>query len=359
VKPATSCAAPPEERALAPEPLPSPAELRERHPVPPASARRIARARSAIRDVLHGRDTRRLIVITGPCSIHDPDAALEYGSRLARVAARHADRIEVVMRTYFEKPRTRVGWKGFLHDPHLDGSDRMAEGLERARRLLIELGELGLACGSELLDPLTATYLDDLLSWACIGARTVESQPHRQMASGLDLPVGFKNATDGNVAVAHDALVAAARPHSFLALEADGRVAVRRSRGNPDGHLVLRGGGGIPNDDPETVAWAAARARREGLVRPVLVDCSHGNSHKNHRLQGVACRRVLEQVRGGHASIAGLMLESFLEAGRQDWSPEAPLRRGVSITDACIDWPETESLLDEIAAAVTPPAGAS
>lgn len=338
------------------QPLPTPASLRARHPLPPAVRASIERTRRAIADVLHGRDGERLVVVVGPCSIHDPDEALEYGRRLAHAAARHRDALCVVMRTYFEKPRTRVGWKGFLHDPHLDGSDDMALGLERARSLLLELSALGLACGAEVLDPLASAYLEDLLSWGCIGARTSESQVHRQLASGLPMPVGFKNATDGNVTVAHDAMAAARRPHSYLGLGGDGRAAVCRSRGNPDVHLVLRGGGGVPNDDPETVAWAAARARREGLRRPVFVDCSHGNSHKNERLQGSVCRRVAAQVREGHRVIGGVMIESSLEAGRQDWSPEAPLAKGVSITDACIDWSETESLLEEIADAARTPA---
>jgi 3-deoxy-7-phosphoheptulonate synthase len=312
----------------------------------------VAGIRRDIADVVHGRDDRRLVVVAGPCSIHDPDEALEYGRRLSRVAERHADALCVVMRTYFEKPRTQIGWKGFLHDPHLDGSDAMAPGLARARALLVELGSLGIACGAEILDPLAAAYLEDALAWGCIGARTTESQVHRQLASGLPMPVGFKNTTDGNVTAALDAMTSARSPHGYLAVAADGRTAVCRSRGNPDVHLVLRGGGGVPNDDPETVAWAATRARRTGAVRPIFIDCSHGNSHKNHRLQGPVCRRVLDQLRGGHRVIGGIMLESFLEEGRQDWSPGATLQKGVSITDACIGWAETEALLEEIAEAV-------
>lgn len=334
------------------EPLPRPSVLRSAHPVPAEVRSRIERSRRAIADVIHGRDATRLVVVVGPCSIHDREAALEYGARLARVARRHTERLCIVMRTYFEKPRTRIGWKGFLHDPHLDGSDDMARGLTLARSLLVQLGRLGLACGAEILDPLATAFLGDALAWGCIGARTTESQVHRQLASGLPMPVGFKNATDGDVTVAHDAMASARRPHSYLGLGDDGRAGVCRSRGNPDVHLVLRGGGGVANDDPETVAWAAARARREGLARPVWIDCSHDNSQKNHRLQGVVCRRVLEQVRHGHRVIGGLMLESQLEPGRQDWSPGAKPLAGVSITDGCIGWEETEALLDEIAAAV-------
>jgi len=331
-------------------PLPSPAELRRRAPLGPA-ADTAAAARAALRDVLHGRDAR-LVAVVGPCSIHDPEAALAYAARLARTARELSDALVVVMRTYFEKPRTRVGWKGFLSDPHLDGRGDPVAGLEGARRLLARIGALGLGCGAEVLDPLAVRYLEDGLAWACVGARTVQSQIHRELASGLPMPVGFKNATDGNVRAAHDAMAAASLSHTHLCLDASGRPAVRRSGGNRDTHVVLRGGGGVPNHDAESVAWAAARARQLGTARPVLVDCSHDNSHKNHRLQGAVCREVLEQVRGGHDAVAGFMLESSLEAGRQDWEPGAALAPGVSITDACIGWEETEALLREAAEAV-------
>ncbi len=331
------------------EHLPTPSELRARHPLTPAMAAAIARSRAAIADVLHGRDDSRFVAVVGPCSIHDADEALEYAARLGRLAQRLSDRVVIVMRSYFEKPRTRVGWKGFLHDPDLDGSDDMPRGIERTRALLVGLAELGVACGSELLDPIAAPYFDDLLSWACVGARTSESQVHRQLASGAPMPVGFKNATSGDISVAHDALAAARRPHSALGVDASGRAVVRRHPGNPDVHLVLRGGAGMPNDDAETVEWAAARARREGVARPIFVDCSHDNSGKDHRLQGQVCERVLALRRRGQRALAGVMLESFLEPGRQAPSPGAALQKGVSITDACIGWAETEDLLERIA----------
>jgi 3-deoxy-7-phosphoheptulonate synthase len=337
----------------APIPLPSPRLLRHRLPCPPETATRIRLARGAIRDILYGRDPRRLVAVVGPCSIHDPDQAMEYALRLARLARETHGQLVVVMRTYFEKPRTAVGWKGLINDPDLDGSCDGARGLERARRLLLDINALGLACAAEVLDPMTVPYLEDLLSWACIGARTSESQIHRELASRLPMPVGFKNRTDGNLKTAQDALVTARRPHTFFGIDDDGRPALHRSPGNPDAHLVLRGGGGVPNHDPEVVAWAATRARQLGLVRPVWVDCSHGNSNQNHLLQGSVCRHVLDQVRGGHQVIGGLMLESFLEAGSQPFAPGAELRRGVSITDDCIDWNETEELLRAATRAVS------
>jgi 3-deoxy-7-phosphoheptulonate synthase len=256
------------------------------------------------------------------------------------------------MRTYFEKPRTTVGWKGLLNDPDLDGSCRAERGLEAARRLLLDINALGLPCGAEILDPTAVRYLEDLLAWACIGARTAESQPHRELASGLPMPVGFKNGTSGNLIAARDAMVAAQRPHTFFGIDDDGAPALHRSSGNPDTHFVLRGGGGVPNYDTEVVTWAASRAGRLGLARPVWVDCSHGNSGHDHRFQASVCRHVLDCVRAGHRAIGGLMLESFLAAGRQPVAPSAELRRGVSITDGCIGWDETEELLRAAAKAV-------
>jgi len=338
---------------LAPEPLPSPRLLRHDLPCPPETAARIRRAREAIRDVLHGRDSRRLVAVVGPCSIHDPAQAMEYALRLARLARDTRGQLVVIMRTYFEKPRTKVGWKGLINDPDLDGSCDGVRGLERARRLLLDINALGLTCAAEVLDPITAPYLEDLLSWACIGARTSESQIHRELASRLPMPVGFKNGTDGNLRTAQDALVAARHPHAFFGIDDDGAPALHRSPGNPDAHLVLRGGGGAPNYDPEVVALAATRARKLGLVRPVWVDCSHDNSNRSHLLQGSVCRHVLDQVRGGQRVIGGLMLESFLEAGSQPFTPGAELRRGVSITDGCIGWNETEELLLAAARAVS------
>jgi 3-deoxy-7-phosphoheptulonate synthase len=331
-------------------PLIAPRLLKSRFPRDGAAEASVRRARRELRDCLHGRDATRLVVIVGPCSIHDPEAAFEYAERLREVAARHADALCVLMRTYFEKPRTTVGWKGLVNDPHLDGSRDVAEGLGRARSLLLRLNELGVPCASEVLDPFTPQFLADLLAWASIGARTAESQTHRELASGLSMPVGFKNPTDGSLEPARNAVVAAGHSHTFLGICADGAAAVVSTRGNPDCHLVLRGGSSGPNHDAAGVARALALL--EEPARPVLVDCSHGNSGKDHTRQGDACRLVLDQVRAGNRRILGLMLESNLEAGRQDWSPARPLRRGVSITDACIGWEETEALLGEAAAAV-------
>ncbi|MCZ6463469.1 MAG: 3-deoxy-7-phosphoheptulonate synthase [Proteobacteria bacterium] len=333
--------------------LPSPRELRSRFPVPPRLGASIARVRREIGDILRGHDPR-LLLIVGPCSIHDPEAAVEYAHRLRPLAETHARELLVVMRTYVEKPRSRDGWKGLLNDPGLDGSCDAARGLGVARSLLRAIGQAGLPCASELLDPLAARYLVDLLSWGAVGARTVESQPHRELASGLGLPVGFKNGTDGDLGVAFDAVETARRPHSFLGIDAGGTACLVRTAGNPDAHVVLRGGGGVPNYDAECVAWASTRARKGGLRRPLVIDCSHGNSGKNHRVQGAVCRAVLSQVRAGQEAIAGLMLESNLEPGAQPWTPghRSRPRPGVSLTDPCIGWNETRDLLEEIAAAV-------
>ena len=332
--------------------LTPPRALKERFPVQAKVAEVVSSTRAAIRDALHGRDARRLVIVVGPCSIHDPAAALEYAGRLADVAARTRNELIIVMRSYFEKPRTTIGWKGLINDPHLDGSCDIEAGLALARRLLLEIGGLGLGCASELLDPITPQYVADLLSWAAIGARTTESQTHREMASGLSMPVGFKNGMDGGLQVALDAMVSARHPHSFLGVDVDGRTAVVRTRGNPDRHIVLRGGSGGTNHDRESVTRAAALVGVEGITRGVMVDCSHGNSAKDPARQVAVAREVIAQIAGGQRALLGLMLESHLEAGRQDWMPGRPLRRGVSITDACVGWDETESLLLEAASAV-------
>jgi len=333
-------------------PLVAPRALKQRLPITPQAEATVLAGRGAIRDAIHGRDPRRLLVIVGPCSIHDPEAALDYAERLARASAPLANELLVVMRTYFEKPRTTVGWKGLINDPHLDGTRDVSAGLELARGLLLDVNQRGVPCASELLDPFTPQYVADLLSWASIGARTVESQTHRELASGLSMPVGFKNGTDGDLSVAHHAMIAARHPHSFLGITADGVSAVVSTRGNPDRHLVLRGGSSGPNYDEASVERALRLVAEEGLARPVMIDCSHGNSGKDPARQAQVCRVVLEQLRCGRRGILGLMLESHLEAGSQPWQPGAPLRRGVSITDACIGWAETEDLLNEIAEAV-------
>jgi len=353
-EPAESPEAPPLENAnlIAVEPLPAPAELKARLPVPEATAETVLAARAHIRDALHGRDRRRLVAIVGPCSIHDGEAALDYARRLRTVAERSDDALVVVMRTYFEKPRTTVGWKGLLNDPHLDGRCDVSLGIERAREILLEVNALGMPCASEALDLVTPDYLADLLAWASIGARTAESQTHRQLASGLSMPVGFKNATDGNVAAAGNAMLAAGEPHSFLGVSPDGRASVLKTLGNPDRHVVLRGGSAGPNHDAEFVDAAVRRVSDQGIARPVMVDCSHANSGKDPARQPGVCRDVLAQVAAGQGGILGVMLESNLEAGAQTWKPDGELRYGVSITDACMGWSETEALLDEMAEAV-------
>jgi len=331
--------------------LTSPRAVKSFLPLTPAATTTVRTGRQAIRDILHGQDQRRLVVIVGPCSIHDTDAALDYAGRLARVAAATRESLVIVMRTYFEKPRTTIGWKGLINDPRLDGSCDLPAGLELARRLLLEINGLGVACASELLDPIVPQYIGDLLSWAAIGARTTESQTHREMASGLSMPVGFKNGTDGGLRVALNAMISARHPHHFLGIDADGAVAVTQTTGNPDRHIVLRGGARDANYHPEAVAAAAALIADEAIARPVMVDCSHDNSAKDYLRQPAVCRAVVEQVRAGEARIMGVMLESNLKAGRQNWLPDAPLQYGISITDACIGWEDTEALLYELAEA--------
>ena len=330
--------------------LPSPAELKTRLPRGSAARAVVKSGRRAIADVLHGRDAR-FVVVAGPCSLHDPEAALTYAQRLARLARETSDVLAIAMRTYVEKPRTALGWKGLVNDPDLDGSCDIALGLKRSRRLLLQINELGLPCASEIIDPMTPHYLGDLLSWAAIGARTSESQTHRELASGLPMPVGFKNGTSGALDVAWNGVVAARRPHSCFGLDSHGRAAQLRTPGNPDVHLVLRGGGGRTNFSVEDVA--SASARRNGLARPLLIDCSHDNSGFDPGRQAGVCRAVLEQLLDrGEAPILGILLESHLLPGRQDWARGKQLEFGVSITDGCIGWEETEALLYEIAEAV-------
>jgi len=331
------------------EPLPSPDEVKRRLPAPGKTRDVVLRARARIRDTLHGRDPHRLLVVVGPCSIHDEEAAVEYATRLAAVADRTDDALVVVMRTYFEKPRTTVGWKGLLNDPHLDGTCDVATGIERARHVLLAVGAIGLPCATEALDLVTPDYLADLLAWTSIGARTVESQTHRQLASGLSMPVGFKNGTDGRVSTAAQAMIAAREPHTFLGVAPDGRVSLVSTSGNPDRHLILRGGHSGPNHGADHVREALRQVADQGLARPVLVDCSHGNSQKDPARQVAVCRDVMAQVQAGERGLLGVMLESNLEAGAQSWRPGAPLDRGVSITDPCIGWTQTEALLEELA----------
>jgi 3-deoxy-7-phosphoheptulonate synthase len=331
-------------------PLITPALLQERVPVRDGTLALVERARAAIADVLHGRDDR-LIVVVGPCSIHDHDQALEYGERLKAVADALAGELLVVMRTYFEKPRTTVGWKGYINDPHLDGSFAINEGLERARRLLLELATLGLPTGTEFLDLLSPQYIADLIAWGAIGARTTESQSHRQLASGLSCPVGFKNGTDGSIKVAADAILAARAPHAFMGMTKMGVAAVFETRGNDDCHVILRGGK-TPNYDAAHVAATCDTLRAAGLREQVMIDVSHGNSSKQHRRQIDVAHEVATQIEGGDRRIAGVMIESHIEEGRQDLVPGMPPRHGVSITDACIGFAQTVPVLQRLAEAV-------
>jgi 3-deoxy-7-phosphoheptulonate synthase len=334
-------------------PLVSPREVKGGRPLPEGLGPAVAHAREAVRDVIHGRDAHRLLVIVGPCSIHDPEAALEYAGRLARVAEQTGDHLLVVMRAYFEKPRTTIGWKGLINDPHLDGSCDVSHGLELAREVLVGIGELGVPCATEFLDPVTPQYIDDLICWAAIGARTTESQTHREMASGLSMPVGFKNGTDGRLDVARDAMISARHPHSFVGINEEGLTSVVRTTGNPDRQAVLRGGRGGPNYFPDDIERAVALLADQGVARPVMVDCSHDQTMKNPDRQPSVCREVVRQYVRGQGAIAGLMIESHLRAGRQSWRSDAALEYGMSITDGCLGWGETEDLLGRIADAVS------
>ena len=339
------------------EPLPAPAALRAQLPAGAAARRSVAEARGALRAALHGRDPQRMVAIAGPCSLHDAGSAFEFAERLRPLAQELRGELIVLMRAYIEKPRSTIGWKGLVSDPLLDGSCQMGLGLRRAREILLGIAARGVPCATEFVGTALPHYLGDLVSWAAIGARTSESQPHREMASGLEMPVGFKNATSGACGAALDATIAAAHPHSFLDIGADGVAAVLHTRGNRDTHIVLRGGSNGPNHDRASVAQAAQRLARtrqaqRGAVRGVLVDCSHDNSRRDHRAQPGVCRELIAQIREGAPGLLGAMLESHLHPGRQSWTPGAPLRYGVSITDACIGFAETETLLHELAGAV-------
>ncbi|MEO7246381.1 MAG: 3-deoxy-7-phosphoheptulonate synthase [Rubrivivax sp.] len=331
-------------------PLVSPAVLLEDLPMTAEVEQLVETTRDAIGAVLHGRDDR-LVAVVGPCSIHDHGAAMDYARRLEPVADALRGELIVVMRVYFEKPRTTVGWKGYINDPRLDGSFRINEGLRRARELLLAVNALGLPAGTEFLDLLSPQYLSDLIAWGAIGARTTESQSHRQLASGLSCPVGFKNGTDGGVQVAADAVLAAAAPHAFMGMTKMGMAAIFETRGNPDGHVILRGGK-VPNYDAAGVDDACAALRRAGLSEQVLVDCSHANSAKQPRRQIDVAADLAARIAAGDRRLVGVMVESHLHEGRQDLVPGTPLAPGVSITDACLGWSDTEPLLQRLAEAV-------
>ncbi len=326
-------------------PLVSPSQVCADLPMTAAANRCVVESRDAIQRILGGFD-RRLLVVVGPCSIHDEKGALEYAARLLDLSRRVADRFLVVMRVYFEKPRTTIGWKGLINDPYLDGSFAIEAGIRIARQLLLDTTGMGLPTASEMLDPITPQYIADLISWASLGARTTESQTHRQMASGLSMPVGFKNSTEGNLQVAVDAMQSARHPHSFLGIDETGRTAVVRTRGNRWGHMILRGGRTGPNYDPAGIAHAVETLRRADLPAVLMVDCSHANSNKEFRNQETVWRSVLQQHAAGNPAIIGLMLESNLYEGNQPFTPDrSRLRYGVSVTDACLGWEKTEELL--------------
>ncbi len=326
--------------------LPSPRALKEMLPVGDEVASTVTAGRREVERILTGKDSR-LLVIVGPCSIHDVEAALEYAEKLAALRVQLQNDLCIMMRVYFEKPRTTVGWKGFINDPHLDDTYDIEHGLFHARKLLLEINQMGLPAATEFLDPITPQYVADVVSWAAIGARTIESQTHRQMASGLSMPVGFKNSTDGRLNVAVDAIRSAMHPHSFLGIDQEGHSSVITTKGNPFGHLVLRGGE-KPNYDAESIAHAESWIGKAGLEQSLLVDCSHANSGKKHQRQLTVWENILKQKVDGNKSIVGVMIESNLFCGNQPF-PEDPekLRYGVSITDECLSWDETERILRE------------
>jgi 3-deoxy-7-phosphoheptulonate synthase len=333
-------------------PLLPPAILLEELPPSETAALTVSRGRAEIARILDGADDR-LIVIVGPCSIHDPAAAMDYARRLRRLADELSADLRLVMRVYFEKPRTTVGWKGLINDPGLDGSFSINAGLRTGRRLLLDLAELGLPAGCEFLDPITPQFISDLVSWGAIGARTTESQTHRELASACSMPVGFKNGTDGGVQIAIDAVRAAAHPHRFLGVTEQGLAGIVATRGNPDCHVILRGGAAGPNYDAMSVQKTLAALRDAGLPPRLMIDASHGNSEKDYRRQPAVAREVAAQVEQGESGIIGMMMESFLVDGRQDLGDDpARLVYGQSITDACMGWEMTVPVLRELAAAV-------
>jgi 3-deoxy-7-phosphoheptulonate synthase len=314
----------------------------------------ITRTRQTIRNIMQGQD-KRLLVVIGPCSIHDPAAALDYARRLAPLREKYADSLEIVMRVYFEKPRTTVGWKGLINDPYMDESYRIDEGLRMARQLLIDINRLGLPAGSEFLDTISPQYIGDLIAWGAIGARTTESQVHRELASGLSAPIGFKNGTDGNIKIATDAIQAAAQGHHFLSVHKNGQVAIVQTAGNADCHVILRGGK-APNYDAASVADACAALRSAGLPPKLMVDCSHANSAKQYQKQMAVAQDIADQVRAGSSAVFGVMLESHIEPGAQKFTPGQDdvnaLKYGQSITDACLGWDDSVAVLEVLAQAV-------
>ena len=324
----------------------TPEELKRQLPATEEVKRGISQNREIVRSIIDGTD-KRLLLVVGPCSIHNPREAIDYAERLKELSESVNDKLFIVMRAYFEKPRSTVGWKGLINDPHLDDSFKIAEGLAMARKLLLEISKLGLPLANEALDPITPQYLQELFSWTAIGARTSESQTHREMASGLSCPVGFKNGTDGSLDVALNALQSVKSPHRFLGISPDGKVSIVTTKGNAHAHVVLRGGTNGPNYYPENIAVCEEELESIGATQAIMVDCSHANSNKDHTKQGSVLEAVAEQISVGNKSIRGVMLESNLKPGNQKVDSSQELQYGVSITDACIGWEETERLLKD------------
>lgn len=327
--------------------LPTPAEVHEELPLQCDEANKVYEFRQRVKNIIHRRD-KRILVIAGPCSIDHIPSARTYAERFAVLRREMADKMELVMRAYFEKPRSVLGWKGYVYDPDLNNSFRMERGLRESRKFLLELVKMDLPAATEFLDPTIPQYLSDLISWAAIGARTVESQTHRQLASGLSMPVGFKNATDGAIAAAVEAVMAARSKHSFLGVTNSGHPGVYSTKGNPDGHIVLRGGPNCPNFGSENVAYAVELMRKKNLEPSLIVDCSHGNSRKNPALQLDVLRDIASQIKGGQSAISGVMLESYLKTGNQSISERREETLGLSVTDGCLGWEETEKALREL-----------
>lgn len=326
-------------------PIIAPADLRQVFPLSEKDRAFVSKSREQIKEIIQRRD-KRLIVVVGPCSIHDTEAALEYAGRLAELSRKVDDQLLLIMRVYFEKPRTTVGWKGLINDPDMNGTHLISKGLGIARGLLSRMTSLEVPVANEMLDPITPEYVADLICWGAIGARTTESQTHREMSSGLSFPVGFKNGTDGNLQIAIDAMKAAQHPHSFLGINREGRTSIIQTSGNPDVHIVLRGGSKKVNYHPDDIAYTEEQLSKNGLLPTIMVDCSHGNSNKDYQKQPEVMECVVDQLLTGNSSISGVMIESNLESGNQKIPADiSQLKYGVSITDACIDWATTEKIL--------------
>ena len=333
-------------------PLLSPAFVKSEFPMTQGIAQLVTQTRDRIRNILEGKD-QRILVVVGPCSIHDVVAAREYGEKLVKLRSQFKNQLEIVMRVYFEKPRTNIGWKGLINDPHLDNSYDINTGLRSARKLLLDLAEIGLPAATELLDPITPQYIADLICWTAIGARTTESQIHRQMASGLSMPVGYKNGTDGSFKAAINAMLTAKISHHFLGINQDGLASIVRTTGNPDGHLVLRGGAKKPNYEVSDIEAAVNALKQKAMNSRLMIDCSHGNSSKDYQKQAIVLASINQQIKAGSQHIVGTMIESHLVAGNQSIPKNGqPAVYGQSITDACVNWETTETMLNSLADAV-------